>query len=259
MSERFRVDLLFYHFRLRRFVVVELKAVPFSPAFVGQMNLYLSAVDDLMRHPDDAPTISLLLCKDKDRLVVEYALRDLDKPSASRTGRPAWWRFCRTISRAAWRPSKRSRRSSREPTGMEAEVWTLRGPEIVSVAGNVASWCSAGSNDSRETVRLHASTMRPDLYQAAKEDRVSFSHVSCNLASCGVAFAGEAAQLEVSKDTTVYRLVGTKGLAAYLMRRLRGLRLSEMDEWAQNIGGYMPPRHRSSRSESISRDDPRNG
>ena len=76
----FRVDLLFYHLKLRRFVVVELKAVPFSPAFVGQMNLYLSAVDDLMRHPDDAPTIGLLLCKGKDRMVVEYALRDLAKP-----------------------------------------------------------------------------------------------------------------------------------------------------------------------------------
>ena len=76
----FRVDLLFYHLQLRRFVVVELKAVSFSPAFVGQMNLYLSAVDDLMRHPDDAPTIGLLLCKGKDRIVVEYALRDLAKP-----------------------------------------------------------------------------------------------------------------------------------------------------------------------------------
>ena len=76
----FRVDLLFYHLKLRRYVVVELKAVPFSPAFVGQMNLYLSAVDDLMRHPDDAPTIGLLLCKGKDRIVAEYALRDLAKP-----------------------------------------------------------------------------------------------------------------------------------------------------------------------------------
>ena len=76
----FHVDLLFYHLKLRRYVVVELKAVPFSPAFVGQMNLYLSAVDDLMRHPDDAPTIGLLLCKGKDRMVVEYALRDLAKP-----------------------------------------------------------------------------------------------------------------------------------------------------------------------------------
>ena len=69
-----------YHLQLRRFVVVELKAVPFSPAFVGQMNLCLSAVDDLMRHPDDAPTIGLLLCKGKDRMVVEYALRDPAKP-----------------------------------------------------------------------------------------------------------------------------------------------------------------------------------
>ena len=76
----FHVDLLFYHLKLRRYVVVELKAVPFSPAFVGQMNLYLSAVDDLMRHPDDAPTIGLLLCKGKDRMLVEYALRDLAKP-----------------------------------------------------------------------------------------------------------------------------------------------------------------------------------
>jgi predicted nuclease of restriction endonuclease-like (RecB) superfamily len=74
------VDLLFYHLKLRRFVVIELKAGPFDPACVGQMNLYLSAVDDLLRHPDDKPTIGLLLCKGKDRLVVEYALRDVQKP-----------------------------------------------------------------------------------------------------------------------------------------------------------------------------------
>lgn len=53
-------DLLFYYLKLRRYVVVELKAVPFAPAFVGQMNLYLSAVDDLLRHADDQPTIGLL-------------------------------------------------------------------------------------------------------------------------------------------------------------------------------------------------------
>jgi predicted nuclease of restriction endonuclease-like (RecB) superfamily len=74
------VDLLFYHLKLRRFVVIELKAGPFDPAYVGQMNLYLSAVDDLLRHPEDKPTIGLLLCKGKDRLVVEYALRDVQKP-----------------------------------------------------------------------------------------------------------------------------------------------------------------------------------
>jgi predicted nuclease of restriction endonuclease-like (RecB) superfamily len=65
---------------LRCFVVVELKAVAFEPGFVGQMNAYLSAVDDLLRHPHDKPTIGLLLCRSKERIVVEYALRDLNKP-----------------------------------------------------------------------------------------------------------------------------------------------------------------------------------
>lgn len=76
----FYIDLLFYHVKLRCYVVVELKAVPFEPEFVGKLNLYLSAVDDLMRHPDDKPTIGLLLCRSKKELVVEYALRDLKKP-----------------------------------------------------------------------------------------------------------------------------------------------------------------------------------
>jgi len=58
----------------------ELKAVPFEPAFVGQLNLYLSAVDDLLRHPDDKPSIGLLLCRSKSRVVVEYALRHLKRP-----------------------------------------------------------------------------------------------------------------------------------------------------------------------------------
>ena len=60
--------------------MIELKAVAFDPAFVGQMNVYLSAVDDLLRHHDDKPTIGLLLCRSKDNIVVEYALRDLKKP-----------------------------------------------------------------------------------------------------------------------------------------------------------------------------------
>ena len=60
--------------------MVELKAVPFSAAFVGQLNLYLSAVDDLLRHRDDKPTIGLLLCRSKNRVVVEYALRHLKRP-----------------------------------------------------------------------------------------------------------------------------------------------------------------------------------
>jgi predicted nuclease of restriction endonuclease-like (RecB) superfamily len=76
----FVLDLLFFHLKLRCYVVIELKAVPFEPAFVGQLNVYLSAVDDLLRHADDKPTIGLLLCRSKDRIVVEYALRDLKKP-----------------------------------------------------------------------------------------------------------------------------------------------------------------------------------
>jgi predicted nuclease of restriction endonuclease-like (RecB) superfamily len=79
-SHDYYLDLLFYHLTLRRYVVIELKAVPFDPGFVGQMNVYLSAVDDLLRHSDDKPTIGLLLCRSKDRIVVEYALRDLKKP-----------------------------------------------------------------------------------------------------------------------------------------------------------------------------------
>ena len=79
-DDDFQIDILFYHLKLRRYVVVELKAVPFNAAFVGQMNLYLSAVDDLLRHPDDEPTIGLLLCKGKNRVIVEYALRGFTKP-----------------------------------------------------------------------------------------------------------------------------------------------------------------------------------
>lgn len=74
------LDLLFYHTKLHCYVVIELKAVPFEPGFVGQLNLYLSAVDDLLRQKEDKPTIGLLLCKSKKQLVVEYALRDLNKP-----------------------------------------------------------------------------------------------------------------------------------------------------------------------------------
>jgi len=79
-GDDFVIDLLFYHYRLRCFVVVELKAVPFDAAFVGKLNLYLSAVDDLMKQTDDRPTIGLLLCRGKNHLAVEYALRGLTQP-----------------------------------------------------------------------------------------------------------------------------------------------------------------------------------
>jgi predicted nuclease of restriction endonuclease-like (RecB) superfamily len=79
-GEEFFLDLLFYHLRLRCFVVVDLKMEAFKPEFAGKMNFYLSAVDDQLRHRDDQASIGLLLCKERNRLVVEYALRDVKKP-----------------------------------------------------------------------------------------------------------------------------------------------------------------------------------
>lgn len=76
----FFIDLLFYHVRLRCYVVVELKTVAFKPEHAGKMNFYLSAVDDLLKHKDDQPSIGLLLCRSRNRVQVEYALRDIRKP-----------------------------------------------------------------------------------------------------------------------------------------------------------------------------------
>lgn len=79
-GEDFYIDLLFYHLRLRCFVVIELKVGEFQPEYAGKMNFYLSAVDDLLRHKDDQPSIGIILCKSKNKVVVEYALRDTRKP-----------------------------------------------------------------------------------------------------------------------------------------------------------------------------------
>jgi predicted nuclease of restriction endonuclease-like (RecB) superfamily len=76
----FFIDLLFYHLKLRVFVVVDLKMRAFEPEFAGKMNFYLSAVNDRLRHPDDQPSIGIILCKTRDRFVAEYALRDINKP-----------------------------------------------------------------------------------------------------------------------------------------------------------------------------------
>lgn len=76
----FFIDLLFYHLKLRCFVVIDLKAKAFEPEFVGKMNFYLAAVDDLLRHPDDRPSIGLIICKTKDQIVAEYALRNTTTP-----------------------------------------------------------------------------------------------------------------------------------------------------------------------------------
>src|SRR5262249_3546651 len=70
------------HLRLRCFVVVELKATDFKPEYAGKMQFYLAATDDLLRHEGDAPSLGLILCKTKNRLIVEYALRDTTRPIA---------------------------------------------------------------------------------------------------------------------------------------------------------------------------------
>jgi len=79
-GKEYMIDLLFYHLKLRCYVVVELKAGEFDPRDAGQMSFYLSAVDDLIRHPDDRSTIGMILCKMKDKVIVEYALRENLKP-----------------------------------------------------------------------------------------------------------------------------------------------------------------------------------
>lgn len=79
-GDEFEIDMLFYHLQMRCYVVIELKIGKFQPEDAGQMNFYLSAVDDLLRHKDDAPSIGLILCKSKNALVAEYALRDMNKP-----------------------------------------------------------------------------------------------------------------------------------------------------------------------------------
>lgn len=78
--EDFYIDLLFYHLHLRCYVVIELKVCEFQPEFAGKMNFYLSAIDDLLRHEGDRPSIGLILCKTRNRIIVEYALRDTLKP-----------------------------------------------------------------------------------------------------------------------------------------------------------------------------------
>lgn len=74
------IDMLFYHFRMKCFVVVELKTVKFEPEFAGKLNFYVTAIDRQMRDKDDNPTIGLLICKDKEDVIAEYTLADIQKP-----------------------------------------------------------------------------------------------------------------------------------------------------------------------------------
>jgi len=79
-GDEFFIDLLFYHTRLKSYVVIELKGSAFKPEHAGKLNFYLSAVDSQIKAHDDQPTIGLLLCKSQNRIVAEYALRDMTKP-----------------------------------------------------------------------------------------------------------------------------------------------------------------------------------
>lgn len=79
-GQTFVPDMIFYHTRLKAYIVCELKVVPFIPEFAGKLNFYVSAVDELMRQDDDNPTIGLLICKSKDNTVVEWSFRGMTQP-----------------------------------------------------------------------------------------------------------------------------------------------------------------------------------
>ena len=79
-DEDFYIDLLFYHLRLRAFVVIDLKKGKFKPEYAGKLNFYCNVVNDRLRHPDDQPTIGLILCQTKENLLAEYSFAGIDKP-----------------------------------------------------------------------------------------------------------------------------------------------------------------------------------
>lgn len=79
-DKNFKLDMLFYHLKLRCYIVVELKAREFKPVDAGQLNFYLSAVDEHFKQEMDGPTIGILLCESQDRVIAEFALRDISKP-----------------------------------------------------------------------------------------------------------------------------------------------------------------------------------
>lgn len=79
-NQNFYIDLLFYHTRLHSYIVVELKTGEFKPEFASKMNFYLNAIDNTMKLPEDKPSIGIILCKTKNKVIVEYALRDILKP-----------------------------------------------------------------------------------------------------------------------------------------------------------------------------------
>ena len=78
--EDYYIDLLFYHIRLRCFVVIELKAGSFKPEYVGKLNFYMTAIDRQVKAPEDTKTIGIILCKAKNKVTAEYALANIHNP-----------------------------------------------------------------------------------------------------------------------------------------------------------------------------------
>jgi predicted nuclease of restriction endonuclease-like (RecB) superfamily len=79
-DEDFYIDLLFYHLKLRAFIVIDLKKGKFKPEYAGKLNFYCNVINDLLKHPTDQPTIGLILCQTRDRLLAEYSFSGIDKP-----------------------------------------------------------------------------------------------------------------------------------------------------------------------------------
>jgi predicted nuclease of restriction endonuclease-like (RecB) superfamily len=86
-GEDFYIDLLFYHLKLRCFIVVDLKVGEFQPEYAGKMSFYLSAIDRMLRHPSDAPSVGLILCRSRNDLIAEYTMSDMSKPMGVATYR----------------------------------------------------------------------------------------------------------------------------------------------------------------------------
>jgi len=79
-GDDFYIDLLFYHLRLRAFIVIDLKKGKFKPEYAGKLNFYCNVINDRLKHPSDQPTIGLILCQTHDRLLAEYSFAGIDKP-----------------------------------------------------------------------------------------------------------------------------------------------------------------------------------
>ncbi len=120
-GEEFRVDLLFYHLQLRAYIVIDLKMEGFKPEFSGKMNFYLTAIDDLLRHSADQPSIGIILCKSKNKIVAEYALRDLRLDRGRRRVSPC--PICPGTSGGA--PGGQG--AAGPPPGLEATVCLVQG------------------------------------------------------------------------------------------------------------------------------------